>query len=71
MASAHMQNVDDQLPDFETAQQAAVFAVCNSYKDLFLPNYPYPTRYDKKHADVADLCLCCIAEEQWEPVVTG
>lgn len=44
LASKHMQSIPEQHADFVSAQQSAVFAICNSYKDLFLPNYPYPTR---------------------------
>ena len=30
--------------DFAGARQRAVFAVLNSYRDVLLPAYPYPTR---------------------------
>ena len=46
MANTHMENVLNHPADFVSAQQKTVFAVCNSYKDLFLPNHPYPVRYD-------------------------
>ena len=44
LANSHMENVADQPADFVSAQQRAIFAVCNSYMDLFLPNHPYPVR---------------------------
>ena len=44
LADSHMQNVTDKSLCFTDAQQAAVFAVINSYTDLFLPNQPYPIR---------------------------
>ena len=45
LAASHMKNLPDQPADFVDARQAAVFAVCNSYMDLFLANHPYPVRY--------------------------
>ena len=44
LASTHMEGMTDQRSDFVSPQQSAVFAICNSYKDLLLPNHPYPTR---------------------------
>ena len=44
LADSHMQNVTAQSPHFDDARQAAVFAVINSYADVFLPNHPYPIR---------------------------
>ena len=41
LADTHMVNVDDQTARFISAQQQAVFAVCNSYTDLFLANHDY------------------------------
>lgn len=56
MANTHMENVLDHPADFVSAQQKTVFAVCNSYKDLFLPNHPYPVRSDYEDP-ILDACL--------------
>ena len=44
LAATHMANMPNQAASFVDQQQAAVFAVCNSYMDLFLANQPYPIR---------------------------
>lgn len=45
LAATHMQSPPQQHLDFVTPQQSAVFAICNSYKDLLLPNHTSPTRH--------------------------
>lgn len=44
-AAIDKEGVPGQVSDFVDPQQAAAFAVCNSYTDVFLPNHPYPVRY--------------------------
>lgn len=34
----------DEDSDFADAKQAALFALLRSYKDVLLPDYPYPQR---------------------------
>ena len=43
-AAIGREGVPGQTSDFVDPKQAAAFAVCNSYMDLFLPNHPYPVR---------------------------
>ncbi|KAL3145860.1 hypothetical protein ABBQ38_015229 [Trebouxia sp. C0009 RCD-2024] len=56
LAAPQAETVGSQQTDFVTPQQAAVFAVCNSYMDLFLPSHPYPVRSDAQDP-VLDACL--------------
>lgn len=44
LGAPHGDSAASLQADFVTLQQAVVFAVCNSYMDLFLPNHPYPAR---------------------------
>ncbi|KAL3155972.1 hypothetical protein ABBQ32_012964 [Trebouxia sp. C0010 RCD-2024] len=56
LGAPHGDSAASLQADFVTLQQAVVFAVCNSYMDLFLPNHPYPARPDAED-HVLDACL--------------
>ena len=68
LAFKHMQCMTEAQADFVSLQQSAVFAICNSYKDLFLPNYPYPTRQYSgcmQYKSVPGMLAPTAASEDW------
>lgn len=57
-AAIDREDVQGQVSDFVDTKQAAAFAVCNSYMDLFLPNHPYPVRCVQPFSKNFAVSLC-------------